>query len=210
MQADWHLILQERLKHPLPEIEAHLQMAPPQRFKEMAHYKPNAQTRESAVLILFYPKAGEIYFPLIQRPEYAGVHSGQVALPGGKKDAEDTDLTATALRETWEEIGVYVLREHVIGQLSTMYIPPSNFLVTPILAVIDFLPAFVPEAHEVVEILETDTAYFLTEDTRKQKIIQTKYMEAEVPYFDLHSRAVWGATAMILSELRWVMRDLFI
>ncbi len=209
LPIDWITALASRLRAPLPQERAHRAMAPAGRFAENAHFQPNASTRLSAVLIAFYPKNGNLYFPLIVRPDNSGVHSGQVALPGGRQDETDTDFVMTALREMEEEMGVTVPREAVIGELSSFYIPPSNYLVYPILACLPAPPTFSPNPSEVVKVLEVDLATFAYTDTRKQKVIQASYMEAEMPYYDLEDHTVWGATAMILSELREVWLEVF-
>jgi 8-oxo-dGTP pyrophosphatase MutT (NUDIX family) len=186
-------------------------MAPIGRFPEnnIHFFQPNEKTRLSAVLIAFYMKAGKLHFPLIVRPDNSGVHSGQVALPGGKKDEDDKDLITTALREMEEEMGVIVPRETVLGELSHFFIPPSNFLVYPILAYLPETPLFLPNPTEVVRVLEIEVADFLQEDKRKQKVIQASYMKGEMPYYDLQDHTVWGATAMILSELRHIWLEIF-
>lgn len=206
---DWASVLASRLLLPLPQEKAHKAMAPAGRFAENTHFQPNEKTRLSAVLIAFYPKNGTLYFPLIVRPDNSGVHSGQVALPGGRQDDTDMDLVTTALREMEEEMGVNVPREAVIGELSSFYIPPSNYLVYPVLAYLPEAPTFTPSPNEVVRILEVDLATFAYTDTRKQKVIQASYLKAEMPYYDLESHTVWGATAMILSELREVWLEIF-
>lgn len=200
--------LQEKLGQQLPGLEAHMHMAPAQRFSDKARYEPNAKTRKGGVLILLYPETESLYLPLILRPEDTGVHSGQVALPGGKQDPEDQDIIDTALRETWEEIGVKVNRSQVIGQLSPMYIPPSNFLVYPTVAAIDHLPDFVPSPHEVAQLIKLNLPDFVLNDHRKIKEIKARYMKAKVPCYEVGEYTIWGATAMILSEFLMVIKSL--
>lgn len=200
--------IRERLNlKPLPGQEAHFKMAPPMRMDDRLRYVPNEQTKISSVLILLYLHEGKLYFPLIVRPENSGVHSGQVALPGGKKDEEDEDLMATALREAWEEIGVNIHRTDVIGQLSEIYVPPSNFLIYPFIAYIDHQPDFQPSTHEVARLIAVSVDDCLAEENRKNKEITTKYMKAEVPYFDVAQVEIWGATAMILSEFSEIVKE---
>lgn len=189
-------------------MEAHAQMAPLQRVAERFKFAPNEQTRVGGVLLLIYQDENQVFFPMIVRPEYEGVHSGQVALPGGKKDDEDKDVIETALRETWEEIGVEVSREYVLGNLSQLYIPPSNFLVTPTIASIPYKPEFRPNTVEVAELLHIDLEDFIQNDKRKSGEVVARYMKAEVPYFDLHGKIVWGATAMILSEFLQILKEI--
>ena len=200
--------LKEKLGGQLPGMEAHIHMAPAQRFNDKARYEPNANTRKGGVLILLYPDTNNLYLPLILRPIDSSVHSGQVALPGGKKDQEDQDIIDTALRETWEEIGVKVDRSQVIGQLSPMFIPPSNFLVYPTVAAIDHLPEFEPSPHEVAQLIRLNLPDFISNDNRKIKEIQTKYMKAKVPCYEVGEYTIWGATAMILSEFLMVIKSL--
>ncbi|MDX2301672.1 MAG: CoA pyrophosphatase [Microscillaceae bacterium] len=200
--------LKEKLKEKLPGMDAHIHMAPPQRFVDKKRYEPNADTRSGGVLVLIYPQENTLFFPLILRPEDTGVHSGQIALPGGKKDPEDQDIVETALRETWEEIGVKIDRNKVIGQLSPLYIPPSNFLVYPTVAAIDYKPVFNPSLHEVAQLLEIDLSEFVSDDKRNIREISVRYMKAKVPCYDLAGHVVWGATAMILSEFLTILRSI--
>ena len=211
LPIDWISLLSARLREPLPKHAAHMAMAPEGRFpNQNPHFfQPNEKTRLSAVLIAFYWKNGDLHFPLIVRPENTGVHSNQVAFPGGKKDDSDQDLITTALREMEEEVGVKVERSAEIGSLSDFYIPPSNFLVYPMLAYLPEVPMFKPNPEEVVRIVEVALSEFVYQDKRKEKVIQASYMNGLMPYYDLHEHTVWGATAMILSELRHVWLDVF-
>ena len=166
-----------------------------------------ATARASAVLILFYPVGDEIHTVLIQRPTYDGVHSGQVAFPGGKRDPADADLIATALREANEEVGVVATDLTVLNPLTPLYIPPSNFLVTPVVAIAHKRPIFTPNDREVEEILEINISR-LQDDSLigTKKITVAANVEVESPYLDLDGRTVWGATAMMISELKEVLR----
>ena len=163
----------------------------------------------AAVLILFYPSENGVAFPLIQRPSYDGVHSGQVGLPGGKRELEDADLGQTALRETHEEIGVNPSNIQLLGSLTEIFIPPSNFLVHPYVGVTGTEPRFKPDSIEVSEIFTSS----ITELTSPNLIGQTKVsvgkgIRIDTPYFQIDNRVVWGATAMMLSELREILLEL--
>ena len=215
MSKDVYTELQSQLKTrlglALPGVAAQAKMAPPQRFpKNKAETpKPNNKTRIGCVLILLYPDENQrIHFPLIVRPEYEGVHSGQVALPGGKKEEDDADFIATALRETCEEIGVDVDRTKVLGKLSTLYIPPSNFLVYPVVAAITREPTFVPSPREVAELLTVDLMSLLGDAKREIKEVMWKGKPIELPFYDIEDNMVWGATAMILGEFLAIIEEL--
>ncbi|RJE75486.1 hypothetical protein BGP76_19305 [Reichenbachiella sp. MSK19-1] len=194
--------LREVLEVGLPGIKAQHIMAPARMSEVKRTFAHKTPPRESAVLILFYPEDGQVKFPLIVRPVYQGVHSGQIALPGGKQEEEDGDLAVTALRETHEEIGVPAQQVKMIGKLSRHYIPPSNFNIEPYLGYVTEKPVFVKDQIEVEEILEVDLADIQNADLRKKMWIKPyEGVQIEAPYFDIQERVVWGATAMILSEL---------
>lgn len=204
---DSHLIshkLKNALQENLPGREAHLLMDP---LKDgQREWPQDAEPRESAVLILFYWDGTEYRFPLTKRPEYSGHHSGQVALPGGKYEEVDADLIQTALRETEEEIGVTASSVTVLGQLSDIYIPPSNFNIKPVVGWVDERPNFVLDPREVAKLFEPSVTDLLNGDLRTKKGIRlSNNVTVNVPCFDMVGEVVWGATAMILSELAAVI-----
>jgi 8-oxo-dGTP pyrophosphatase MutT (NUDIX family) len=191
--------------HPdkLPGFEAQVKMSPPLRKKyhaeDIFQYKP----KESAVMVLLYEKNDEVYIAFTQRHEYDGAHSGQISLPGGKKDNEDIDLKATAIRETLEEIGITVPRENIISSLTWLYVPPSNFIIYPFVSYLNELPNFVKEEKEVKEILEIRLQDFLNNAHKKKYLYKNEKLgiSFESPSYDINGKTIWGATAMILSEL---------
>lgn len=192
----------------LPGKEAQLLMAPQPIDPRRIAAKVPEDHRKSGVLLLLYPDASTIYFPLIKRPQYPGAHSGQVALPGGKVEDGDPDVIFTALREAEEEIGIDAGKVEVIGSLTELYIPVSNFLVSPIVGFLDHKPTFIPEQREVARIIPTALNHLVQPDIVKLTPISLgggKYLET--PYFDIAGEVVWGATAMILSELIQVLRQ---
>ena len=200
--------LQRGLIKPLPGQIAQKSMSPlpidPRRFDFNFSEKP----RRGAVLILIYPEANKAFFPLIKRPTYDGVHSGQIAFPGGKMELEDKDITFTAIREAWEEVGVLPKDVHLIGAISDLFIPASNFLVSPIIGYSKAKPAFVPEEKEVDRIIETPLKLLLDFETKKQKILEVGgKIKLDAPYYDISNEVVWGATAMILGEFIQVLEN---
>ena len=160
--------------------------------------------RESAVLVLLHPAENMVRTTLIVRPHYEGVHSGQVAFPGGRREPGDKDMQATALRETEEEIGVAGGNVEIIGALSTLYIPPSRSLVTPFVGWLTVPPAYAPDAREVAEVFEVSVEELMDPAAlgRTQRYIHNVDSDTSVPCFRLHGHEVWGATAMMLWELR--------
>lgn len=200
--------LSKGLLHPLPGKASHLTMSPsPLDLRRFEIKLPNTHNR-SAVLLLFYPEEGEAFFPLIKRPIYKGVHSGQIALPGGKYEELDGDLSKTALRESYEEVGVDISKVELVGKLTDLFIPTSNFLVSPYLGVISEKPQFVPEKKEVYRILLTPFRTLQSPEIlkRRELLVGDKF-KLDTPYFELDGETVWGATAMILQELLQIIKN---
>ncbi len=194
---------------PKPGLTAQLKMAPPQRFgTKDTLVKVPKNAKQAAVLMLLYPKSDQsLSFCLIQRTTYDGKHSGQISFPGGKKEASDQDFWATALRESQEEVGINPTTVQFITSLSSTYIPPSNFYVYPFLAFTAQQPNFRPEEGEVDHIIEVPLTELLGEEAIQNGPITASYTEeVVVPMFVFGSYRVWGATAMILSEAREIMR----
>lgn len=189
----------------LPGEEAHFKLAPIIRINELANLnidskKPN----EAGVLAVFYPDIHDnASLVLILRKTYKGVHSNQVGFPGGRVEACDEDLEQTALRETEEEVGIFRKDVQVLKKLTKLYIPPSNFWVHPYMGLMNKTPILVAQEEEVEEIIEVDLNHFLDEKNMIKETISTSYAEnIEVPAFNLNGHVVWGATAMMLSELK--------
>ncbi|PWJ55606.1 8-oxo-dGTP pyrophosphatase MutT (NUDIX family) [Dyadobacter jejuensis] len=189
----------ERLKSPLPGEMAHRSMQANTRNR--MHFKPNDRTRNSAVLIVFYPHEGDIYFPVILRPSYDGVHSGQVAFPGGSKEPTDPDLVHTALREAQEEIGLPLEDVQILGRLTEVFIPPSNFLVLPVVAYVSYRPRFLPDPREVADIYEIKFSEISQQSIIGSSKMMVRGEAVTAPHYALHGQKIWGATAMMISEL---------
>jgi 8-oxo-dGTP pyrophosphatase MutT (NUDIX family) len=193
--------LEKRMKEPLPGPAAQMLMAPQplqsDRFQIIA--RPNA--RIGSVLVLFYPDNQRALIPLILRPKYDGAHGGQVSFPGGKFEEGDTSIIQTALREASEEVGILPEHVNVIGTLSKLYIPPSNFSVTPVVAFTERQPQFKINYREVAKLLNIPFSVFLDESLRKEKQISSKGLSMRTPYFHIEDYVIWGATAMMISEL---------
>jgi 8-oxo-dGTP pyrophosphatase MutT (NUDIX family) len=165
--------------------------------------------RHAAVLALFYPDSeNETCFLLTLRASYNGTHSAQISFPGGKAEKTDTSFNHTAKRETYEEVGIEMSDIKIIKELTDAYIPPSNFLVTPFLGTLDVIPSFITN-DEVEEIIEVRLSDLLDESNITLKNMSTSYMKnIEIPCFILNDHIVWGATAMILSEIKDLLKAL--
>ena len=192
--------LSRQLKEPLPGKAAQNRMTPVTRKKYPAD--PDlSKAKTSSVLALFFPENESVRLVFIQRPVYNGVHSGQIAFPGGGFEKQDKNTLDTALRETHEEIGVPPAQIEVIGKLSDLYIPPSNFLVHPYVGYLDHPPQFRPEPEEVSEVFSLDIQKLLQDNCFQHREVRGNSYSFTVPCFYLENRLIWGATSMMLSEL---------
>jgi len=191
----------------LPSISSHIKMAPLERVKMMEENSYDVSSvRKAAVMMLFYPKNDITHLLLIVRNSYPGVHSSQIAFPGGKVEDIDFDLKQTALRETHEEIGIHPNDIRVIRDFSSIYIPPSNFLVYPFLGISQTELTFTLQEEEVAGIIELPLSTLLDDSIIYHKNLETSYSKLiEVPVFQIEEHSVWGATAMMLSELKDVL-----
>lgn len=195
--------LKQRLQQPLPGESAHKKMASASRLRLNA--KPNERTRRSAVLICFYPYQNSIFLPLILRPQYDGVHAGQMAFPGGRMERFDENLTRTALREAQEEVGIRVSDVKILGLLTELFIPPSNFYVQPVVGMLPYRPDFYPDPREVEAVVEVDLDTLLDETIVGDSQIDVRGVLIDAPFYQIQGQRVWGATAMMISELLMVL-----
>jgi 8-oxo-dGTP pyrophosphatase MutT (NUDIX family) len=191
-------------KESLPATSAHLKMAPLFRQELLNKIDYNSyQPKKAAVLMLIYPKNAETHLVLIVRNSYPGVHSSQIAFPGGKVELEDESLAHTALREAEEEIGVNRTHIEIVKSFTEVYIPPSNFLVSPFLGVCQNELKFVLQEDEVAGIIELSLRDFLDDNNVVIRKLNTSYAnEIDIPAFLVKEHIVWGATAMMMSELK--------
>ena len=192
----------------LPGEAAHYELLPLNRPLTSQVLKDRHLYRDSAVAVLLFEKEGTIHTTLIQRPEYDGTHSKQIAFPGGKMDPEDTDLVYTARRESFEEVNLPLGNGELITELTTIYIPVSRFKVNPYIFFLDDEPDFIPDPREVESIFTFDIF-----DLRKDEIIKRKDIllsnglkQKNVPYFEINGHVVWGATALMLAEMRAILK----
>ena len=212
MDFNEFLRLSSKIKNiKLPAEASHLKMMPASRIERLNNQDEAIKlAKKAGVMALFYPDENyKTKFLLILRKTYEGIHSAQVGFPGGKLEIQDQSLQEAAIRETFEEVGVPKNDIHIIHELSGVYIPPSNFYVHPFLAMTKKRPFFILEENEVDAIIEVDLQYFLDENVIMTHRVKASYnIDVEVPTFLLNNHVVWGATAMILSEIKDMLKEL--
>ena len=161
---------------------------------------------QSAVLILLYEENGVICFTLTERTHTVEHHRGQISLPGGAREA-DEKLSSTAIRETQEEIGIYADDVDIIGALSPLFVPVTGFIINPFVGIINanFEPQ--PALEEVETVISVHVNELLNDDNELQEKRNLRGYDMNIPYFLLSGHKVWGATAMILSEFKTVLKE---
>lgn len=188
-----------------------MRMASKLRLKAAQTYNPDTSNAKiGAVLIALYPdEMGIVRTVLMKRPDYDGTHSGQVSFPGGKMEEADATVIETALREAEEEVNIKPHEVKVVGQLTNLYIPPSNFLVHPVLGILEKQPLLMPDKHEVQSIHLPELTYLLRDDIIEEKdIVLSSGFKMRTPYFEVDGHTVWGATAMMIAELKEVLKGI--
>ena len=199
--------LEESLKGTLPAHGAHRKVM---NHRKAAHQLDDISlnAKQSAVLIHIYPKNEELHIVFIQRPIYDGVHSGQIALPGGKAEEIDLGIEATALREADEELNIKSSDLKVIGKLTPIYVPPSNFMIHPIIGYQESRPNFVIQESEVASYIECKLEYLIGEDKLISSEVIAGGSRMNVKGFQLGEHFVWGATGMMIKEFAEVLDQL--
>ena len=197
--------IEAALRRPLPGLVAMVRMAPNPR--PLYPPTPDHRPREGAVLVLLYPGGvdGELYLALTRRTDTVGSHRGQISFPGGSIDPDDISTAHAALREACEEIGVCETDLRLLGDLTPLYIPPSDFRIYPHVAHLPRRPEFRLQPHEVAELLEVPISHFLDESNCAQEEWFVSGATRQIPYYLVAGHKVWGATAMVLAELAAVV-----
>ncbi|MFQ5855692.1 MAG: NUDIX hydrolase [Anaerolineae bacterium] len=183
------------LEKPRPGFKAQMRMSPRPRASSVS----DAPARGGGVLLLLYPRDGRLHLVLTRRTEHLPNHQGQISLPGGAQDAGES-FEETALREAREELDVDPTGIQVLGRLTPLYIPPSNYCIRPVVGYVPARPVFHPDPREVAEVLEVPLATLLDPSTVHQEDWHLRGMTVRVPFFAVNEHKVWGATAMVLAE----------
>ena len=191
--------IEKGLRAPLPGIPAQLRMVPEPRPGHKAYYEVEGTCLKAGVLILLYEREGEARLLLTRRTERVLHHPGQISFPGGEQHPGES-LEATALREAEEELGLDLAAVRILGRLTPLYIPPSNFCIYPTVAFLPGSPIFRPQPDEVAETIEVPLRRLLDPDSRGREVWTIGGKAVNVPFYEFRGHKIWGATAMILAE----------
>jgi 8-oxo-dGTP pyrophosphatase MutT (NUDIX family) len=198
--------LENRLKRILPGLQAQLKMTPHPRPGHQTYGEVGDKCIKAGVLLLLYPRKDKLHLVLTKRTEKLSHHQAQISLPGGRQDTGES-LTQTALREAREELGIQPDSARIIGMLTPLYIPPSNYCIYPVVSSVPVRPDFSPSPREVAEIIEVPLGHLLDTQNRIEEIWTIRGIKVSVPFYSFREHKIWGATAMVLSEFLEVVRD---
>jgi 8-oxo-dGTP pyrophosphatase MutT (NUDIX family) len=190
----------------LPGTEVQWQMASSDRMVRHFPRTPGKDARAASVLILIYPYKESLHTVFMQRPDYDGVHGGQISFPGGKQEPSDENAISTAVREATEETGINPEEITILGTLTPLFIPVSNILVTPAVAWTDKKPDFRHQTEEVVFLFDADIRRFYDASIIKTRPVNVGSETIDVKYYDYDGLMIWGATAMIFHELLVILK----
>lgn len=201
--------LSELLTNSLPGEDSHLEVSPMGRIKSSEALKKAQNYRESAVSLVLFEESSTLKSILIQRTEYNGAHSGQISLPGGKREDVDEDLRSTALRECEEEVGIPKSELIDIGMLTPVFIPVSNFSMFTYVFFHPSIPQLKLDPREVVDVIVYNIKDICKEEALQQTSISMSPNRIlnNVPCFVINDRIVWGATALVLNEFRRLLMN---
>jgi 8-oxo-dGTP pyrophosphatase MutT (NUDIX family) len=195
---------------PLPGDKAHSNLLPINAQQRNIALEKDANPRLSGVAAIFHAnEVGDTALFLIERQTYKGVHSGQIAFPGGKYEEIDGSLEQTARRETFEEIGISPQQLVLINSLTKVYIPPSRFLVQPFMFALPKETSITKDPREVKSIIQLPISRLLDDQSLQYgKMEVANGVNMKTPYFASEHHKIWGATAMMLSEIKLMLRKI--
>ena len=201
----------------LDELILHLRLnLPGQRAQRLMAPEHNTNTRfdrnppdaqQSSILMLIYPKNHQLYTVFMHRTDHGGKHGGQISFPGGRNETADKSLWHTALRETQEEIGIDTEQITYLGSLSNLFIPVSNYNVTPFLGYMAKLPRFSLNPDEVREIITVPLNSLKNPENKGFYTFYNGERTINAPCYIFNGYKVWGATAMIISEFNEIVNS---
>ena len=198
-------MLRERLNEPLPGLSAQLNMVPDPRPGNKVYTEVKDSCKRAGVLVLLYLKGTRVFIVLTRRTELVDRHQAQISFPGGRQE-EGENLEQTAQRETCEELGIQSSTIQILGKLTPLYIPPTNYCIYPVVARMTEPPQFKPSPYEVAEVLEISLDYLCNPKTVRREMWTLHGMNVEVPFYFFEGHKIWGATAMVLAEFVEILK----
>jgi len=200
-------VLKDRLNKPLPALAAQLNMVPDPRPGNKVYTDVLDSCKRAGVLVLLYLKGTHVFIVLTRRTDLVEHHQAQISFPGGRQEEGET-IEQTALRETKEELGIQPSAIQILGKLTPLYIPPTNYCIYPVVAQMKEHPQFKPSSFEVAEVLEIPLNYLIDPQTVRREMWVLNGKDVDVPFYFFKDNKIWGATAMVLAEFVEILNDL--
>jgi 8-oxo-dGTP pyrophosphatase MutT (NUDIX family) len=200
-------LLMARLHQAKPGLQAQLKMVPEPRPGQKVYIEVEATCLKAGVMVLLYRRQDAWYMVLIRRPSTVLYHKDQIGFPGGQLEPGE-NFEEAALRETWEELSVDRDRIKIIGHLTPLYIPPSNFCIYPVVATLSEPPSFKPHPEEVAEVIEMPLGHLMDPRNLRRETWTIGGQPVEVPFYGFRHHKIWGATAMVLAEFQEIFESL--
>ena len=191
--------IEQGLRSPLPGLAAQLRMVPEPRPGTKAYFEVEGTSLKAGVLVLLHCREGRIRLLLTRRTDRVLHHRGQISFPGGERHPGES-LEATALRETQEELGLDLAAVRILGRLTPLYIPPSNFCIYPTVAILPGTPECRIQPDEVAEVIEVPVEHLMDPCNVRRESWDLGDRTAVVPFYEFEGHKIWGATAMVLAE----------
>ncbi len=193
-------LLEKKLKGPMPGLRAQLEMITNPRPGHKVYHEVEDSCIKAGVLVFLYPWRGQLYLVLTRRTEQMVFHQAQISFPGGRQERGES-IEQTAIREAQEELKIQPKSIRILGKLTPLYIPPSNYCIYPIVATADARPDFHPSRQEVAEVVEVPLGHLLDAQNISKETWTLRGESIEVPFYFFKGHKIWGATAMVLAEL---------
>lgn len=199
-------LLEKALKGPKPGLRAQIKMVTNPRPGNKTYREVEDSCIKAGVLVLLYPWKNQLHLVLTRRPSHMGLHQAQISFPGGRQEDRES-FGQAALREAHEELGIPVESIRILGELTPLYIPPTNYCIYPVVAATEKRPDFQPSEEEVAEVIEVPLDHLLNPQCIRREVWTVRGLKAEVPFYLFHEHKIWGATAMVLAELLDLMKS---
>ena len=199
--------LEEKLSGPKPGLIAQLGMTPHPRPGHQVYYEVEDTSLKAGVLVLFYLREGKLHLVFTRRTDNVDFHKGQISFPGGRQETGE-GLEQTALREAQEELKIDPDSVRILGMLTPLYIPPSNYCIYPVVGLAKGRPDFQPAQLEVAEVFEIPLAHLLNPQNIRREMWNIRGSDVEIPFYAFGEHKIWGATAMVLAELLEIIKGL--
>jgi len=198
-------LIKKAVNSPKPGLKSQLSMVTEPRPGHKTYTEMKNKCKKAGVMVLFFSWKNKLYLILTRRTDMVQYHPNQISFPGGQCEPKESPVKAS-LRETYEELGISENEIKILGELTPLYIPPSQYCIYPVVGIINERPAYKPRAKEVAEIIEIPLTHILDDKNLFRETWNLNNRKVRVPFYLYKKHKIWGATAMVLAEFLDVIR----